>query len=536
MTNVVPSPKLEKEPHALWRRYVEWLYQHKELGLYLDVRLMKDRDKGEHEGYAFVAFNRNRVVNDIHGFSTKKNKEYQEKLPLVVLRAVEIIYSKANSEILHVVKVPLSPFIEFLKLTTCTLLRERDSGHNPSIGVESLYPCSADLSLPSMLHSVPPIAAPMVYDHRAESGASLGMLSSSSLYGGYGSFSIEVYNVLRGKHSRSSPRFPVSLKFRSSVTFAVCLHLHRTPVTSAEGRRTLSRVRRLVLSRHRASHGVSLFRVVVPYNLSSSSDSSNKGPFECDDEVADTLSQLWHLRYPLNVKVSLVAVMVLQSSAILQNVFLHDAFVTALRKAEQFLWAGSKMDSVRDMVKNLIEAQKWAEGIREKLSYGCVIGTLMSRKVHLYSLVQLAHVLNYLNSCALAVVLNGLTDFSPSLSPSGLWTAVASYGTPNGWAEEVEDFPTHIYVFLTHDRTHRVKVAELSGWPSWVDDRTLYFHRRGQDQWWSVYRAILPSNAPVSLDSVIIQRVTPPGLQAFTPRHLPRQQQLQRRCLRKHRL
>lgn len=28
---------LEKEPQALWRRYVEWLYQHKDLGLYLDV-------------------------------------------------------------------------------------------------------------------------------------------------------------------------------------------------------------------------------------------------------------------------------------------------------------------------------------------------------------------------------------------------------------------------------------------------------------------------------------------------------------------
>ena len=28
---------LEKDPHALWRRYVHWLYQHKELGLYLDV-------------------------------------------------------------------------------------------------------------------------------------------------------------------------------------------------------------------------------------------------------------------------------------------------------------------------------------------------------------------------------------------------------------------------------------------------------------------------------------------------------------------
>lgn len=28
---------LEKDPRALWRRYVGWLYQHKELGIYLDV-------------------------------------------------------------------------------------------------------------------------------------------------------------------------------------------------------------------------------------------------------------------------------------------------------------------------------------------------------------------------------------------------------------------------------------------------------------------------------------------------------------------
>ncbi|KAG5045422.1 hypothetical protein JHK86_014828 [Glycine max] len=28
---------LEKDPRALWRRYVDWLYQHKELGIYLDV-------------------------------------------------------------------------------------------------------------------------------------------------------------------------------------------------------------------------------------------------------------------------------------------------------------------------------------------------------------------------------------------------------------------------------------------------------------------------------------------------------------------
>ncbi|KAL0392382.1 UNVERIFIED_CONTAM: Glucose-6-phosphate isomerase 1, chloroplastic [Sesamum radiatum] len=31
------SPRLEKDPQGLWKRYVDWLYQHKELGLYLDV-------------------------------------------------------------------------------------------------------------------------------------------------------------------------------------------------------------------------------------------------------------------------------------------------------------------------------------------------------------------------------------------------------------------------------------------------------------------------------------------------------------------
>ncbi|KAJ4962157.1 hypothetical protein NE237_022096 [Protea cynaroides] len=38
-TDIVPkqSKGLEKDAIALWRRYVEWLYQHKELGLFLDV-------------------------------------------------------------------------------------------------------------------------------------------------------------------------------------------------------------------------------------------------------------------------------------------------------------------------------------------------------------------------------------------------------------------------------------------------------------------------------------------------------------------
>ncbi|KAL2339745.1 hypothetical protein Fmac_007685 [Flemingia macrophylla] len=114
----------------------------------------------------------------------------------------------------------------------------------------------------------------------------------------------------------------------------------------------------------------------------------------------------------------------------------------------------------------------------------------------------------------------GVADFSPALSPSGLWTAVASYG-PDGWAGEVEDLTTDIYVFLTRDGTHRVKIADHGGWPSWLDDRTIYFHRRGDDQWWSIYRAILPSHAPISADSVLVERVTPPGLHAFTPATSP---------------
>ncbi|XP_062147605.1 uncharacterized protein LOC133856567 isoform X1 [Alnus glutinosa] len=39
-----------------------------------------------------------RVVSESHSAATKKNKEWQEKLPIVVLKAEEIMYSKANSE------------------------------------------------------------------------------------------------------------------------------------------------------------------------------------------------------------------------------------------------------------------------------------------------------------------------------------------------------------------------------------------------------------------------------------------------------
>lgn len=40
-----------------------------------------------------------RLVTESHSAATKKNREWQEKLPVVVLKAEEIMYSKANSEV-----------------------------------------------------------------------------------------------------------------------------------------------------------------------------------------------------------------------------------------------------------------------------------------------------------------------------------------------------------------------------------------------------------------------------------------------------
>ncbi|XWS19863.1 hypothetical protein CRYUN_Cryun31cG0053000 [Craigia yunnanensis] len=69
------------------------------------------------------------------------------------------------------------------------VLKEKDSGHNPSAGVDSLYSGGASLPMPSLLSSVPPVA-PSAFDQRVESGSGLGVLSSSSFYG-YGTLPME---------------------------------------------------------------------------------------------------------------------------------------------------------------------------------------------------------------------------------------------------------------------------------------------------------------------------------------------------------
>ncbi|KAI3713400.1 hypothetical protein L1987_71977 [Smallanthus sonchifolius] len=58
----------------------------------------------------------------------------------------------------------------------------------------------------------------------------------------------------------------------------------------------------------------------------------------------------------------------LRSCKVLQMPYSNDAYALALKEAEQFVWAGSEMDAVRELAKNLAEAQNWAEGVRDCLS------------------------------------------------------------------------------------------------------------------------------------------------------------------------
>ncbi|KAH7290339.1 hypothetical protein KP509_30G043300 [Ceratopteris richardii] len=107
-----------------------------------------------------------------------------------------------------------------------------------------------------------------------------------------------------------------------------------------------------------------------------------------------------------------------------------------------------------------------------------------------------------------------VADFSPSLSPSGDWVAVASY-EGRGWQGEIHDLHTNIYVFNAKDGSGRRLVAQNGGWPTWADDGTLYFHRKSDDGWWSIYKLSDWANAAESMADA--ERVTPPCVHAFTP-------------------
>ncbi|EFJ05147.1 hypothetical protein SELMODRAFT_187603 [Selaginella moellendorffii] len=106
----------------------------------------------------------------------------------------------------------------------------------------------------------------------------------------------------------------------------------------------------------------------------------------------------------------------------------------------------------------------------------------------------------------------GVTDYSPSVSPSGKFVMVAS-DDGRGWGGEIEELDTDLYSFQAWDGSGRKLVVKNGGWPSWSDDSTVFFHRRAEDGWWSVYKATFSK----SFTAIREERITPPGVHAFTP-------------------
>ncbi|KNA19591.1 hypothetical protein SOVF_059890 [Spinacia oleracea] len=103
----------------------------------------------------------------------------------------------------------------------------------------------------------------------------------------------------------------------------------------------------------------------------------------------------------------------------------------------------------------------------------------------------------------------GAVDYSPAISISGEFVAVASYGS-KPWGGEFHELHTQIVVFPVTDPNKRTVLAERGGWPTWSGDSAIYFHRQSEDGWWSIYRVAFPATeSPL--------RVTPPGVHAFTP-------------------
>ncbi|XP_058083845.1 uncharacterized protein LOC131231609 [Magnolia sinica] len=107
----------------------------------------------------------------------------------------------------------------------------------------------------------------------------------------------------------------------------------------------------------------------------------------------------------------------------------------------------------------------------------------------------------------------GAVDYRPSVSGTGKFVAVASYGH-QPWGDEIQELDTDIVVFRPSDPEKRTVICKRGGWPTWSGDSTVFFHRKSEDGWWSVFRADLPEN--LGGESVEPRWITPPGVHAFT--------------------
>jgi Tol biopolymer transport system component len=118
--------------------------------------------------------------------------------------------------------------------------------------------------------------------------------------------------------------------------------------------------------------------------------------------------------------------------------------------------------------------------------------------------------LNFKTSEVKRLTPRGVTDYSPALSPSGEWVAVAS-NEGRGWTHETESLYLDLYIFKAEDGSQRRLILKNAGWPTWSDDKTVYFHRIAHDGWWSIFRIDVTSGSNEA------ERITPPGVHAFTP-------------------
>ena len=110
----------------------------------------------------------------------------------------------------------------------------------------------------------------------------------------------------------------------------------------------------------------------------------------------------------------------------------------------------------------------------------------------------------------------GVVDYSPAISPSGKFIAVASNGS-RPWGGEFHELYTDIVVFQRAEPDKRVVVCERGGWPTWSCDSSLYFHRQADDGWWSIFSVNLAEDFQISGVSEAPHRITPPGVHCFTP-------------------
>ncbi|XP_003574472.1 uncharacterized protein LOC100838501 [Brachypodium distachyon] len=111
----------------------------------------------------------------------------------------------------------------------------------------------------------------------------------------------------------------------------------------------------------------------------------------------------------------------------------------------------------------------------------------------------------------------GAYDLSPAVSPSGKKVAVASFRA-EGWQGEIENLKTDIFVMnVEKPPLGRKLLVKDGGWPSWGSENFVFFHR-GSDKTlpsgmietsWAVFRLDVATGETV--------RVTPEGLDAFTP-------------------